>query len=349
MEFGVFHEFQCPPGQTEAGAFAESFAQVDAAEAWGLDVMWLAELHVSPGQSVLASPLTIAAAIAARTKRIKIGPAVQVLPLCHPLRLAEEAATVDHLSHGRLIFGVGRSGFPRTYEAYGVPYAESRERFAETLDIIRRAWTQPRFSYEGRFHSFRNVCLTPKPYQQPHPEIRVAATSPDTFAANGALGLPIFCAVRLGALHELGPLIREYRQAWREAGHPGEGQVYLRVPVYVAETEQRARDDPEQSIMSFYRWLGNQLTESAGLAGARALERRAERGEALQTISYADTLRDKVIIGTPGMVADKLKMLDAELGLNGILAELNCGRAIPNECVMHSLKLLCEQVIPQFR
>ena len=349
MEFGVFHEFQCPPGQSEAGAFAESFAQVDAAEAWGLDVMWLAELHVAPGQSVLAAPLTIAAAIAARTKRIKIGTAVQVLPLCHPLQLAEEAATVDHISHGRLIFGVGRSGFPRTYEAYGVPYAESRERFAETLEIVKHAWTQPRFTYEGRFHQFRDVCLVPKPYQQPHPEIRVAATSPDTFPGIGAMGYPIFCAVRLGTLDELGPLIAQYRQAYRDAGHPGEGKVFLRVPVYVADTEQRARDEPEESIMSFYRWLGNQLATSAASAGARAIERRAERGEVLQHITYKDTLRDKVIIGTPGMVADKLRRLREELGLDGILAELNCGRTIPNDRVMHSLKLLCERVIPKFR
>ena len=84
--------------------------QVDAAERLGLDVMWLAELHFEPRRSVLSAPLSIASAIAARTRRIKIGIAVQVLPLCHPLRLAEEAATVDQLSHGRLIFGVGRSG-----------------------------------------------------------------------------------------------------------------------------------------------------------------------------------------------------------------------------------------------
>lgn len=349
MEFGVFHEFQCPAGQTEAGAFAESFAQVDAAEAWGLDVMWLAELHVAPGQSVLAAPLTIAAAIAARTKRIKIGPAVQVLPLCHPLRLAEEAATVDHISEGRLIFGVGRSGFPRTYEAYGVPYAESRDRFTETLDIIKQAWTEPRFTYEGRFHSFRDVCLVPKPFQQPHPEIRIAATSPDTFPAIGAMGHGIFCAVRLGTFSELGPAIREFRAAREAAGHPGRGKVFLRVPVYVAETERAAREDPEASILSFYRWLGNQLADSAAKSGARAIERRAERGEALRTISYDDTIRDKVIIGTPSMVADKLAMLREELGLDGILAELNCGRAIPNDRVMNSLRLLCEQVIPKFR
>lgn len=122
----MFHEFPCTTGVSHAQAFNEAFEQVDAAERWGLDVMWLAELHAAPTRSVLAAPLTIAAAIATRTKRMKIGTAVQVLPLCHPLRLAEEAATVDQLSHGRLIFGVGRSDFPRTYQAYGIRMRRAR-------------------------------------------------------------------------------------------------------------------------------------------------------------------------------------------------------------------------------
>ena len=150
--------------------------------------MWLAELHTAPERSVLAAPLMIATAIAARTKRMKIGTAVQVLPLCHPLQLAEEAATVDQISHGRLIFGVGRSGFPRVYQAYGVSYAESRDRFAEVLEILKRAWTQERFSFDGKYYHFHDVYLVPKPYQKPYPEIRVAATSPDTYPANGAHG-----------------------------------------------------------------------------------------------------------------------------------------------------------------
>ena len=104
--------------------------------------MWLAELHFAPERSVLASPLIIAATIAQRTRRMKIGTAVQVLPLCHPLRLAEEVATVDQLSGGRLIFGVGRSGFAHTYATYGVDYGESRERFAEVLTILKRAFTE---------------------------------------------------------------------------------------------------------------------------------------------------------------------------------------------------------------
>ncbi|MBV8122171.1 MAG: LLM class flavin-dependent oxidoreductase, partial [Alphaproteobacteria bacterium] len=144
MEVGVYHEFHCRPDQTQAAAFAEALDQIEAADRWGLDAIWLAEIHQQAKRSVMSAPMTVASAIAARTKRIKIGTGVQVLPLCHPLRLAEETATVDQISNGRLLFGVGRSGNPRSYNAYGVPYSESRERFLETLEIVKRAWTQER-------------------------------------------------------------------------------------------------------------------------------------------------------------------------------------------------------------
>src|SRR3979411_920936 len=149
FEFGMFHEFQRTAGVTDEQAFATSFEEIDAAERWGLDAMWLADIHVNPERSVCAAPLMLATAIAARTKRMKIGTAVQVLPLCHPLQLAEEVATVDHISHGRIIFGVGRSGFPRVYQAYGVSYAESRDRFTEVLEILKRRWTPDRSRFSG--------------------------------------------------------------------------------------------------------------------------------------------------------------------------------------------------------
>src|SRR5579862_9825599 len=186
MEFGMFHEFPSLPGRGETEAFDEAMAQVDAAERWGLDVMWLAEIHFAPERTYLSAPLAIASAIAARTRRMKIGIAVQVLPLCHPLRLAEEAATVDQISHGRLIFGIGRSGVVSTYDAYQVPYGESRERFAEIFEIVKRAWSEPRFSYHGRFHDFTDVACVPHPYRGKLPPIRVAASTPDTFPAIGA-------------------------------------------------------------------------------------------------------------------------------------------------------------------
>ncbi|HWI26781.1 MAG TPA: LLM class flavin-dependent oxidoreductase [Stellaceae bacterium] len=349
MEFGMFHEFQWSPGESERAAFAHSFEQVDAAERWGLDAMWLAELHFAPERSVLSAPLMVGSAIAARTRRMKIGTAVQVLPLCHPLRLAEEAATLDQISEGRLIFGVGRSGFPRTYEAYGVPYEESRERFAETLEIVRRAWTEPSFSHQGKFFRYDKVALVPKPWQKPHPPIRIAATSADTFATIGTLGHAIFVAARLGTLSELAPLVRSYREAYRTAGHAGSGEVYLRVPVYVAETARQARDEPEASIMRLLRTVGALIGDSAKHAGARAVEQRAERGQHLQTVTYEEALRDKVIVGTPEMVVERLQQLRAELGLDGILAELNPGSLIPHERVMNALQLLCQKVMPAFK
>jgi len=349
MEFGMFHEFHRRQGQSEADAFTESFELVDAAETAGLDVMWLAELHAAPERSVLAAPLTVASAIAARTQRMRIGIAVQVLPLCHPMRIAEEATTVDHISHGRLIFGVGRSGFPRTYQAYGISYAESRERFAEVLEILRRAWTQETFSFHGQFYHFDDVCLVPKPYQAPYPELRIAVNSSDTFQQSGEAGLPIFVATRLGDLDELVPNLRVYREAWAAAGHPGQGRVYLRVPVYVAATERQAREEPHESIMFFYKYLGERIEASATQEGARTIENRAERGQRLMTIDYEEVLRSKIVVGTPAMVVDRLAALRETLGLSGILAELNCGMRIPHDRVVNALNLLCSEVMPHFR
>jgi luciferase-like monooxygenase len=154
MDFGVFVE-QIRRGNSQSDAFRELFELVDAAEAWGLDVVWLAEMLGNPTRSVLSAPLLVASWIAARTERLRVGTAVQLLPLNHPLRVAGEIATLDHLSHGRFDFGIGRSGSPRAYDALGVPYAESQERFFEALTIILEAWKGETFSHEGK----GDVCL----------------------------------------------------------------------------------------------------------------------------------------------------------------------------------------------
>jgi alkanesulfonate monooxygenase SsuD/methylene tetrahydromethanopterin reductase-like flavin-dependent oxidoreductase (luciferase family) len=348
MEFGMFHQFPALPGRPERDAFVEGFAQIDAAERWGLDVMWLAELHFDPQRSVLSAPLSIASAVAARTSRIKIGIAVQVLPLCHPLRLAEEGATVDQISGGRLIFGVGRSGLPRTYEDYGVSYAESRDRFAEVLDIVEQAWSQPTVSYEGKYYSFKNITVAPRPLQKPLPPIRIAAASPDTYPAVGERGLPIFINARYGSFSEFVPEIRRYREAYMAAGHPGRGQVFLRVPTYVAETEALARSEAEESLMHFYREQAGRLRDSLSRAGTRAIEGRAERLKRIENLTYDEALTGQVLIGTPDIVTERLRMLQEEIGIDGILAELNCGGLIPHERVMSALRLLCEEVMPRF-
>ena len=196
MQFGMFMEFGIRQGGTQAQAFKEGFDLVDAAEEWGLDGAWLAELHFNPTRSVLSSPITIATSIATRTKRMRVGMAVYVLPLNNPLRIAEEVATVDQISEGRFEFGIGRSGFARSYDMYGVSYDDSRLRFKETLEVLQEAWKGEAFSYDGELYNFENVLVTPLPYQKPHPPIRIAATTRETFPYMGQQGHAIFVGLR---------------------------------------------------------------------------------------------------------------------------------------------------------
>src|SRR5436190_12561489 len=180
MHVGVFLE-ERRAGASEATTFRETVELVGAAEAWGLDGVWLGEIHFNGTRSVQSAPLALASFIAARSRRVRVGIAVQVLPLGNPLRIAEEAATVDQLSEGRFEFGIGRSGAARTYDVLGIAYGESQARFRESLEIIKEAWKGQPFSYEGQFYRFKNATIAPKPYQKPHPPIRMAANTMETF------------------------------------------------------------------------------------------------------------------------------------------------------------------------
>ena len=167
MDFGINANFNIGSNPTHAEAFQEAFEEIDLAEELGLDTVWLGEMHFNPNRSVLSAPIIVATGIATRTRKLRVGMAVQVLPLIHPLRIAEETATVDQLSEGRFELGVGRSGNVRAYDIMGIDYGESRERFQEALDIILQAWSGETFSYEGKFNTITNATLSPVPYQKP--------------------------------------------------------------------------------------------------------------------------------------------------------------------------------------
>jgi alkanesulfonate monooxygenase SsuD/methylene tetrahydromethanopterin reductase-like flavin-dependent oxidoreductase (luciferase family) len=339
MDVGLFTEFQCPAGMAEATAFDESMAQMRAAEELGFDAVWLGELHFQKDRSILASPLVVAGALAAGTRRIRIGIAVQVLPLSHPLRLAEDVATVDHLSRGRLDFGVGRSGLPGHYQGFNIPYEESRDRFFECLEILRKAWTQERFSHDGRHYQFRDVCVVPKPYQKPHPPLRVAATTQETYPLMGRLGHRLFVAVRTSSISDLKRFIGGYHEAWREAGHPGRGEVALLVPVYVSETARQARDEPEASTMHWFRAIAEALRRSLTAQGRAQAER-------LAAVSYDEILGEQVVYGTPEAVVDRLRLLREELGFSSLSAWMNVGGQVPHARVLRSMRLFAERVAP---
>ena len=344
MEFGIFTEFAWAPGASEADAFDESIAQMVAAEEVGLDAVWLAELHFQKERSVLSSPLVVASALATRTRRVKLVIAVQVLPLSHPLRLAEDVATVDHLSRGRIEFGIGRSGLPGHYQGFNIPYSESRDRFLETLDILVQAWTKDRFTHEGKHFQFRDVCVIPKPYQKPHPPIRIAATTPDTFALVGRLGYPLFIAVRTSSIGDLREMIGGYHEGWKAAGHPGRGDIAATIPIYVAETAARARNEPEASTMHFFRSIAEALARANPATQTPESKERAAR---LGALTYDDVLEEFAVYGTPEAVVDKLSALREEFGLSSIAAWMNPGGRMPGERVLASMRLFAERVMPR--
>ena len=348
MHFGIFIE-EMRQGASQATAFRDVFELADRAEAWGADCVWLGEIHFTPVRSVISASLQVASAIATRTRRLRVGTAVQVLPLNHPLRIAEEVATLDHISEGRLEFGIGRSGVVRTYDIYGVPYGESQARFREALEIIRLGWKGEPFSYEGQFYRVQNATVVPRPYQVPHPPIRMATTSDETFPAAGRLGLPIFIGLRATEIPDLQAQLAPYRQAWREAGHAGNPSVYLRIPVYVSTTEQGAVEEPRASLTAFFARQSELARAAVGRAGAGPADRRRLQAERMASLSYEDILARKVAFGTPAGVIDRLAQLREELGLDGIVAELNPGGFIPPELETRSLQLLTGEVMPAFK
>ncbi len=348
MGFGMFLE-KTRRGTDQPEGFKEMFALGDAAEAWGLDVVWLAEMLVNPARSVLSGPLLVASWIAARTKRLRTGTAVQLLPLQHPLRLAGEVTTLDHLSQGRFDFGIGRSGGTRAYDALGVPYEESQARFFEALDIILKARKAEAFIYGGQVYRFNDVTIAPRPYQKPHPPVRMAATTPDTFPRVGRMGLPIFVGLRGMDIPELAGCLQTYRKAWQEAGHPGDGDACLRIPVYAAPTESAARDEPRETITFYMQRQADLTVRPIGRAGTGPAERRQRQAERLSTLSYEEILDRKVAFGTgPGLV-DRLGKIREQLGVNGVAAELNPGGLLPAALEMRSLEIMTKQVMPSFK
>src|SRR5207249_4926544 len=176
----------------------------------------------------------------------------------------------------------------------------------------------------------------PRPYRLPHPPLRMAATTAETFPRVGGMGLPIFVGLRGMNIPELSGHLRAYRDAWRAAGHPGDGDVCLRIPVYAAPTEKAATEEPHETITYYFRRQAELTRAPIGRAGTGPAERRAAQAQRLANLSYDEILTTKVAFGTgPGLI-DRLTALKEQLGVNGIAAELNPGGLLSTAQEMRS-------------
>jgi len=347
MRFGLFFQAPESPGRTHAERYAEMFDLIALADELGFDVAWLAELHFGGAFSLLSSPLMAVPAIAQRTRRIRIGTAVTLLPLHHPLSCAEQAATADLLSGGRLEFGVGRGSIPTQFHGFRVPVAENRARFDEALEIILLAWTQERFSYRGAFYQVEDLSVVPKPVQRPHPPIRVAVHTAESFAHIGDRGLPIYSGTTTTPLPQLRECMALYRARLAAGGHPWrEDQMALMFPVHVGTTPGAARDAMRPGVLQYYKNLQtifSQLPESY----ADHLPRLRSIEENVANLPYDKFCRDQAIFGDAAEVVDRLQAARDEFGLSQIICWFDQGSMLARDEVERTMRRFADQVMPK--
>ena len=346
LAFGLFFQAPEAEGRTHAERYAEMFDLVGLADTLGFDVAWLAELHFGGAFSLLANPLMMVAPLAQRTRRIRIGTAVTLLPLQHPLSCAEQAATADVLSGGRLEFGVGRGSIPSQFHGFRLPLADNRARFDEALAIIRLAWTKERFTYRGRFHQVEDVAVVPKPLQRPHPPIRVAVHSAESFAHIGDTGLPIYSGTTTTPLPQLREFMALYRERLVAAGHPWQAdQMALMLPVHVGPTPRAAREAMRAGVEKYYRNL-EAIFSALPDAYGEHLPRLKMIRETLADLPYDRFCRDQGVFGDAAEVTERLAAAREEFGLSQIICWFDQGSMLPRTEVERTMREFADRVMP---
>ncbi|MFQ5478003.1 MAG: LLM class flavin-dependent oxidoreductase [Candidatus Binatia bacterium] len=356
LRFGLLHLFDSPRDRTTRQYYSERIELVEYADAIGLDEVWLAEHHFSE-YGVMPSTQVFGSYITARTKRIRIGTGVVVLPFHNPIRVAEEFAFLDMLSEGRLDFGVGGGYQPLEFAGYGIPMEERRTRFDESLDIIRAAWTQPSVTYRGKHFTLDNVRPRPRPYQTPHPPLFGSSLNPETIKYQAMKKLNLLFSP-LSALPES---ITEYRSILAADGEDLDAyRIGGLVLTYVHEDQDQAYAEFEEPCMRYFRTFAGLIPAKQyptsevfypHLHGALIGMLAAYDNGQLSFRQMVDEgpFRNAFLVGTPESVAAKLTaLLSAYEGMTDVLCWTRLGGQDQRK-VMHSIDLFVGKVAPSVK
>jgi alkanesulfonate monooxygenase SsuD/methylene tetrahydromethanopterin reductase-like flavin-dependent oxidoreductase (luciferase family) len=329
MRFGIFcvaDQYPTEVPRSLGRMYEELLEQVEAADALGFDSFWVAEHHAHRSAGI-PSPAVWLAAAAQRTRRIRLGVAVSVLPFRHPLQVAEEYAMVDVLSNGRLNIGVGSGYLPYELRAFNIAPETKRKRFDEALDVMLRAWTGERFSYDGEYQQINNVLLGIRPHQQPHPPLYVAVFQLEAAPHIGRRGFSIMMIpwVMTENLTELRPPITAFREAFTGAGFdPARAAVPFGLHTYVSDTTERAIAEAREPMMRYIRTF-------------RPYNQRR-----------FELFVEKDLVGFCGPEdAIRIARLYESLGFTDYLAIMNFG-GLAHAKVLHSMEMMARHVLPAF-
>ncbi len=352
MKVSLFTEVQCPSGSVPAALLEQFLAEAELADTLGYDGYWIAEIHFTPSFSLLSAPYVVLGAATQRTRNLRLGVAVNTLPVHHPMQLAEQAATLDVLSNGRMCFAAG-GGHPHTraYECFGVEHEHVRDLMRESIEVIRLAWTQETVDYQGRFFRIPDIVANPRPVQQPHPPIYTAASSLDGVNFAARMGLNLFIPVHVRTAEELREFAATYWEVLADQGHdPDEHELGLLLPMHVGATSAEAETRSEAGVMSYY----DVIRETRGnyaewlLAQGRPLPERLRKNAAAGGLTFDRVCSEFAAIGTAAQVVDRVGGLARETGAAHVLAWMNIG-SVSHDHIKESMQRFAEDALPAVR
>jgi natural product biosynthesis luciferase-like monooxygenase protein len=348
MEFGVFSlPTYYPDVYGSQGEFLRDLVDyLASAEDLGFDAIWINEHHFHPFGGLIPAPPVMLATLAQRTRRVRLGTSVLVLPLHHPIELAEQLAMIDLLSGGRLDLGIGRGFVLYDYEVLGVSYETAEERSRESLDVILKAWSGERFTYQGQHYPLPVAAqVWPQPQQSPHPPIWIAcATSPASFERTARLGYGLLTVAYIKPLDRLKELVQVYRDTWQAEGHdPAAYRHATHLQAVVHEDGDQARAIAHDAL---HRYLELNL-EAQGLASNRFI---ADQIRASMENLDVDAIiaQGRLVAGTPDECVRLLERARDELWLTGVDLTFLFG-GIPFAQARHSMQLFAREVMPRLR
>jgi alkanesulfonate monooxygenase SsuD/methylene tetrahydromethanopterin reductase-like flavin-dependent oxidoreductase (luciferase family) len=342
--------------------YQEHIDEMAYCEDLGFDGVVFNEHHYS-AYGTMPSPNLIAAALSQRTQRMRIGVLGNILPLrSHPVRVAEEYAMLDCLTGGRLIAGFVR-GVPAEYVWYNVDPAESRGRFEEAYDLIKLAWTQPVWSYKGKFFDFEDCALWPRPLQQPHPPIWVAARSAESLEWCVQRHLPV--AQVYSTTAQIEDTFGYYRQVAEKGGWEAAPESFILTRhIYVGESDEEARRIAEPALRYFFTLSARGFNEAvneraadreklnAALNSARSFSYFREENRPridFSKLSWEELLETGYMIaGSPSTVTRQLSEQMEGVGAGHFMGMFHIGNLAHDE-VVRSLDRFAKDVMPQLR
>jgi alkanesulfonate monooxygenase SsuD/methylene tetrahydromethanopterin reductase-like flavin-dependent oxidoreductase (luciferase family) len=331
MKFGYMFDFRQPPGtptEDTRSFYPAMFEQIDFLDQAGFDSIWITEHHfVDDGYLAAAMPMM--AAIAARTRRATIGSFVILAPFYNPLRLAEDTALIDAMSGGRLRLGIGLGYRLEEFDVFQIPRKERLGRTLETVEILKRAWSGERFSFEGKYFKFRDARVLPKPLSSPFPELLWGGMAPEAIRRAAKLDMGFAC--NLGARE-----VATYHEALRELGKdPAKYNIVNSRLVFVADTAGEAWNQIAPHLryqMSIYaKWLAEGEITTGG-----------------HFDSNLEGLRKSAVLGPPDRVIEQLKGVIAKTPMTEMVLSMQIPGLDP-KLAMRSLKRFAAEVLPALR